>query len=694
MIASPAPSSPAAPVDTLALGDKRARGVTPRVVFLCLGLAVLAGYVIPIVDVKMSNTFMGAQHLPPSAVGVLLFLLLVINPLLRMLSKRLTFSRNEILTVYISCLFSTLVPGHGGETLFISQMVAPFYYATRENRWIELWQTHLKPWMTPSLYADGGSYGPLGQRATQGWFNGLEPGQSIPWGAWLVPLLSWSALIFAMYGALACLSVMLRAQWGEHEALSFPLLRLPLEMTEDVDRSDARGAIGSFFRNPLMWLGFGLAVFIQSVNGLSLYFPDVPRIPLGLDTGPLFSEAPWNQISGPIGTPILIWPMVIGITFLLTAEVSFSFWFFYWFMKFQLIAAYYLGFMPSIMPTGLQAWGTAFVSFERVGGFLAYALLVLWVGRRHFGHIAQRGLGRAKATPDEASEALSYPVAFWGFIVSSLFVVIWGVFAGIRPDITLAVWAMILLMLIALSRLVVEGGILLMTPNWMPLGVLGQIFNSGPLTWLSPQNGLIPANFFSTALVGDPRAFLLPSFLQGFKLAHDRKIAARPLLALVSATIAIAFAMSCWMRIRLGYENGAMTLASWFFVKHGSQLPAWFSNDLMNGVSTTDWHNGIWLIVGALFTYLLVVARSRLPWFPFHPIGFLLPLTWAMDQIWFSIFLGWGCKVTITRFGGIDSYRKITPAFLGLALGDICMTLFWIAIDGWQGRVGHHLTPD
>ncbi|MDQ3812604.1 MAG: hypothetical protein M3347_01480, partial [Armatimonadota bacterium] len=429
----------------------------------------------------------------------------------------------------------------------------------------------------------------------------------------------------------------------------------------------------------------------QTLNGLNLYFPDVPRVPLSLDTGPMLQEAPWNQIGS---VPIFIWPIVVGITYLLTSEVSLSLWFFYWFMKFQLMTAYLMGFSPDTSPFHLQAWGRAFNSYQRVGAFIAYVAIILWTGREHFKHIARRGLGRAQATPAEKTEALSYPVAFWGFILSSAFIIGWGAVAGIRPDITFAFWLLALVMLIALTRTVVEGGLLLMTPNWTPLGTLGQIFNSGPGTWLSPANGLVQANFMTAGLIGDPRAFLMPSFVQGFKLAHDHKIPGRPLLALIFAVILITFGMSCWMRVRLGYENGGLTLASWFFVKVGSQFPAWWTNDLYNGVPTASWTHTVWMLVGALLTYGMMLARSRLLWFPFHPLGFLMSLTWAMEQVWFSIFLGWLCKVTITRFGGIDTYRKTTPVFLGLALGDIAMILFWILIDGWQGRTGHHLTPD
>jgi uncharacterized membrane protein YdjX (TVP38/TMEM64 family) len=62
-------------------------------------------------------------------------------------------------------------------------------------------------------------------------------------------------------------------------------------------------------------------------------------------------------------------------------------------------------------------------------------------------------------------------------------------------------------------------------------------------------------------------------------------------------------------------------------------------------------------------------------------------------MLWPAIFIGWLCKIIIIRYGGNDTYRKTTPAFLGLILGDVAMMLFWIIIDAWQGRMGHRLMP-
>jgi hypothetical protein len=655
------------------------------VALLSIALAVVFGYIDPIIDVKLSNTFLGAAHLPPGAVAVLLILLLVANPLGRLISRRLAFSRNEILTVYITCLFSALVPGHGAENFFIPNLLGPFYYATRENKWLSFLLPYIKPWFTPALTADG-HYNTV---AVSQWYLGNHG--VVPWGVWLVPLFAWGALILASYVMLGCLSVILRAQWAENEALAFPLLRLPVELTEDVDRQERTAVFGRFFRDNVMWIGFGIAVFIELLNGLNLYFPDVPKVPLEINTGALFTERPWNQIGW---TPMQVYPIAVGITYLLTSEVSFSLWFFYWLFRFEIIVADLIGLAPSLLPNAIGhtvGGAKTFAAYQQVGAYLVYAFMVLWTGRTHYRFVVRRALGRAPRSAVESTEALSYPVAFWGLVLSFAFLVLWSHMAGMSIGVAATIWLTYIAIAIALTRVVVEGGLLFVQQGWTPIGAIAQLVGSGPKTWLAPAS-IVPGTFVEASLMTDLRGFLMPSFVQSFKLAHDRKISMRPLLALIAVVILITTVMSFAMNVRLGYENGGLQLNSWFAVG-GAQKPAKNAAELIAGAHDVSWANWLWLGTGGLLTYLMMLARSRFLWFPLHPIGYLMCLTYPLNRLWFSIFLGWLAKSLITRFGGSDSYRRLTPLFLGLALGDVVMMLLWLAIDGWQGRLSHQLMP-
>ena len=667
------------------IGDaRRESGVSARVVILCLALALVFGYVIPIIDVKLSNTFLGATHLPPGAIAVLLLLLLVVNPLLGLVARGLKFSRNETLVVYISCLFSCLVPGHGAENGFVANLIGPFYYATRENKWLEFLNPNLKAWFTPALAG-----GPGGNAAVRNWYQGTTVGDFfVPWGAWLLPLLAWITLIAASYAMLACLSVMLRAQWGEREALAFPLLQLPLEMTEDVDKPRAV----PFFGNGLMWLGFGLAVFIQLMRGLHVYYADVPDFPLELDLAPFFSETPWNQIGW---TPLNLYPVAVGITYLLTSEISFSLWAFYWIIKFQYIAAYLAGAGPSVMPAMIgNTSHKIFTGMQVTGAYFAYTGFALWTAREHLRHIARRALGRDAATPDERTEALSYPVAFWGFWISLAICVGWCIAAGVAPAIALWMWLAYLVIAVGLSRVIAEGGLLFVQQGWVPLGAWAHLFGAGPNTLLSTSS-LVPGSFVQAGLMTDLRGFIMPSFVQSFKMAHDRKIAARPLLALIAAVTLIGLVMGAVMNVRLGYQVGGLSL-EWWFSKGAPQenanniaaLAGGMAGNRAPGAST--W---LWFGTGIFVTLSLLFLRARYTWFLLHPIGYLLSLSYAMNRLWFSIFLGWACKSLISRFAGPESVRSARPLFLGLALGDVVMMLFWLAVDALTGRTGHQLMP-
>ena len=670
-------SSPVS-VTTFDSPPQKRGGVTFRSVVMSLFLAALFGYCIPIVDYKMSNTFLGAMHMPAGAVAVLLALLLVVNPMLRLMSSKLAFTRPETLTVYITCLFSTLVPGRGAESFFVPNLMSSFYFATRENKWLDFLTPYLKPWMAPSMH--GGSFDPS---VATGWYDGN--GGHVPWAAWTTPLIAWTALIFAIHIMHACSAVMLRAQWAEREALAFPLLRLPLELTE----GPIEGKV-PLLKNPLLWLGSGIAVFIEMLNGLHNYFPDVPAFPLSLSTGQFFTEAPWNQIGN---TQMQIFPAIVGISFLLTSEVSFSLWFLHLFSKAQYIGAYMIGYPAGSLdsPFWLRGWAKGFVGYQLVGAILAYAGLLLWTGREHWKHVARRAVGRVKATEDEGGEALPYPVAFWGFLLSLTFVLGWTVAAGVNWQVTVLLWGFYLAISLVLTRLVVEAGLLFVHTGWLPIGPIAFLVGSGPGHLLDAASSA-PAALISSSFMLDMRGFTLPSFLQSFKLAHDQKIAPRPLLALIFGCICVSFAIGLYSVLMLGYNAGGNTLAKWWATANGGQS-AIHAVGFAKGIDvnfTTTW---LWVGIGALATLAMMSARARFAWFPLHPLGLIMCVPFAMHAMWLSIFLGWASKTLITRFGGNESYRKVTPFFLGLALGDIVMIVFWILVDGWQGRTGHALLP-
>jgi hypothetical protein len=49
--------------------------------------------------------------------------------------------------------------------------------------------------------------------------------------------------------------------------------------------------------------------------------------------------------------------------------------------------------------------------------------------------------------------------------------------------------------------------------------------------------------------------------------------------------------------------------------------------------------------------------------------------------VWFSVFIAWLSKSTITRIGGALLYERLKPFFLGLILGEAVAGGFWLIVD-------------
>ena len=103
------------------------------------------------------------------------------------------------------------------------------------------------------------------------WFiEGLPSGQSIPWGAWVIPMFWWLSFFGAVYFIQFCIGVILRKQWVEHERLSFPLLTIPREMVRE---SESRSLFPAFMKSRLFWIGFAIPFSMQLWGMASRLFP-------------------------------------------------------------------------------------------------------------------------------------------------------------------------------------------------------------------------------------------------------------------------------------------------------------------------------------------------------------------------------------------------------------------------------------
>ncbi len=114
--------------------------------------------------------------------------------------------------------------------------MAPYHFATVENRWAEV----LHPLLPQSWY-------PQSQEAIINFYNGISGGRSmgwleviksIPWDAWLGPLLGWTGFILLCYLVMICIINLLSKQPLYNERMNFPLLRVPLLMQEALDKNE------------------------------------------------------------------------------------------------------------------------------------------------------------------------------------------------------------------------------------------------------------------------------------------------------------------------------------------------------------------------------------------------------------------------------------------------------------------------
>jgi hypothetical protein len=366
--------------------------------------------------------------------------------------------------------------------------------------------------------------------------------------------------------------------------------------------------------------------------------------------------------------------MIIGITYFLPLDISFSAWFFYLIVKAENVLVAALGWQQA---GGSLTARPPYTGEQGAGAFMAVAALALWGARRHLGMVWRKAL-TGDPRVDDREEPLSYRAAVMGFLAAFAFLVCFMVAARMTWYLAVAFFGLYFLFILACTRFRAEAGLMLgYGPDVNPHRLMVDV--AGARHWLAQD---LTSFSYLQWFDSDYRTVAMPQQLEAFKLAEGGRFSTRRLSPWLLLAVGLAAMASFVSILAIYYHYGATTPRgdNGWRVWNG-RFPFETLRNWLRNPADTDWVRVRWIGVGAAVAGALVFLRSQFLWWPFHPSGFALAQAGAaMQWVWFPTLIGWLVKAAILRYGGMKLFQKWIPFFLGLLLGDIVIGVVWSLI--------------
>ena len=171
----------------------------------------------------------------------------------------------------------------------------------------------------------------------------------------------------------------------------------------------------------------------------------------------------------------------------------------------------------------------------------------------------------------------------------------------------------------------------------------------------------------------------MPNQFEALKIADTVKIKNNQLVWAMIAAGFISLICAFWANLDMMYRDGATSKVAGFRLWVGSgamkQLSGWLQNPI-----APEWDKIGFMGLGAFFTSLLLWFRIRFFWWPLHPAGYPLAVSFAIDYFWCPFFISWLLKTIILKTVGIKGYQRMIPFFFGLILGDFVIGASWMIL--------------
>ncbi len=511
-------------------------------------------------------------------------------------------------------------------------------------------------------------------------WNGLKPGQTVPWGTYLGPIIFWSILLatFLLFN-LALSFTVTGPEWTESEKLLFPISIPTLYLLQSATTRDEAGH--SLFLSTktaqmkVFWVALIVGIIISIPNMLGFLPAYSWMRQFGYGTFPIpsgFQNAlqgalPGSTWSGTIDV------VLISLSILMPYDILVSvvaFW--------LLIPVLYntiaikVGWVTYVPGATFWLYGEdppfPYQNWAFTGLAIGLGVYFIWKLRGRIAKVFKTITGPTYYEGDFNVRTGALMLAITTIILYIMFIAF-----GDNPVIALVLLVLYYIWAFAQTRILAEFYSVL--PNmmftwwqiWWPIGAGLGIWKNVP----AQTNGPLTASAFLTETMGASYTYatVSPAYTAViYKIAHD-----------IKASIKDVFT---WTTILEIIFTPVMTFfAVWLFAHIGNgNTPIAYVADSAEGMGITgftrNWYPGDsfaavygWTAAGIIVVFLLMWLRSLFPWFIISPVG-MIAVLYHPDWIWSSVLIGLILKYIFSKsLGPRRTEEYVTPAVSGFALG-------------------------
>jgi hypothetical protein len=574
-----------------------------------------------------------------------LLILLLINFPLRHFAPKLSFSQSDLVVIFGVLSIASSV---AGEWAWISQPSIHFYALFQDSnpQWKNTLLLHLPDWLivkdkalVQDLQSGGRDLGYVLGKADLFWPR----------------YLAWTLIISTVCFAMLCINSLMRGAWTVRERLTFPLIQLPVAMTEN-------GGGGGMWRSKPMWIAFAVMFSIDILNGLNYLYPNLPAIPVKqfVDLNEMFKEPPLSNI----GTlPVALFPFMAAIGLFMPSDLLLSFVVFYLLRKVTHVMMAANG-VPQAMFSGTGiAPGPPYFDEQTWGGVIAMFLGAIYVSRDYLKQVWRDIRTGAR----EADGGVSHRWAFIGLMVSFAALVGLGMTGTLPLPYMVLYVSSFLIFSIVLTRIRAQLGP--PTHEFAFFGSSALLHRFGGTRWITDKQATWVSQMF-IVMNRIYRNHPMPYQLEAMKMGQIENLKQNRIFWMIAITTVVSVFLACIFLHAGAYRTGS---GGW------NDVPTYLSR-IIDQRKGPDMVGIIMTLVGFVVVMLLDAIRFKIPSFPLHPAGYVLSMNYGVDYYWFGLLIALFVKTFVQRYYGLRGYDKLRNVALGILIGEYAAETIWMAM--------------